>query len=82
MIHNEAVLRIVELSKLKDPVKPAETGQENEAINKPNGKSRKIFGDKFEVWGLLINYKNLWHKIKNCHVWQGELKKIRKLFRR
>ncbi len=52
----------------------AETPQENKAINKPNGKSHKIFGDKFELpWGPSINYKNLWHKIKN---WPCVVKRI------
>ncbi len=62
--------------------KPAETEQENKAINKPNGESHKIFGDKFEVWGLSINYKNSWHKIKNWPCVARGIKKIRKLFRR
>ena len=62
--------------------KPAETEQEKKAINKPNGKSHKIFGDKFEVWGLTINYKNSWHKIKNWPCVARRIKKIRKLFRR
>ena len=49
--------------------KSAGTGGGNKVINKPNGKSPKIFGDKFEVWGLSINYKNLWHKIKELAMW-------------
>ena len=65
------------------PKKPAETRQENKAINKPNDKSHKIFGDKFELpWGPSINYKNLWHKIKNWPSVARRIKKIRKLFRR
>ncbi len=52
---------------------PAETGQKDKAINKPNSKSHKIFDDKFKVWGLSINYKNLWHKIKN---WPCVVKRI------
>jgi len=53
------------------PQTPAEIGQENKAINKPN---RKIFGDKFEAWGFSINYKNLWYKIKN---WPRVVKRIK-----
>lgn len=30
-----------------------------------DSKDRKILGDKFELWGFSINYKNLWHKVKN-----------------
>lgn len=59
-----------------------ETEQEKQAINKPNGKSHKIFGDEFEVWGLSINYKNFWHKTKNRPCVARGIKKIRKLFRR
>ena len=49
---------------------------------KPNSKNRKIFGDKFKLWGLSINYKNLWHKIKNWLCVARGIKKIRKFFRR
>jgi len=48
------------------PKPPEETGQENGIENKPNGKSHKIFGDTIGFpWGPQINYKNLWHKVKN-----------------
>ena len=56
---------------------PAETGRGNEAINKPNSKARKIFGDEFGIWGLSINYKNLWHKIKNLACIAKKIKAIR-----
>ena len=70
-----------------DPFLGLQTIQEwcieaQKVVNKPNGKSRKIFGDKFEVWGLSINYKNSWHKIKNWPCVVRGIKKIRKLFRR
>ena len=62
--------------------KPAETGQGNKAINKPNSKFRKIFGDTISLpWCPSINYKNLWHKIKNWPYVARGIKKIRKLFR-
>ncbi len=62
--------------------KPAEKRDENKAISTPNDKSRKIFGDKFVVWGLSINYKNSWHKIKNWPCVARGIRKIRKLFKR
>ncbi|HUV40774.1 MAG TPA: hypothetical protein VMW23_03175 [Sedimentisphaerales bacterium] len=63
------------------PGEPAETGQKNEAINKPNSKPTKIFGDTYNLWGLPINYKNLLHKIKNWPCVARRIKEIRKLFR-
>ncbi len=62
--------------------KSADAEQENKATNKPNIKTRKILGDEFGICGLSINYKNLWHKIKNWPCVAGGIKKIRKLFRR
>lgn len=55
----------------------AETGQEKETISKPNSQNRKIFGDKFELWGLSINYKNLWHFIKSWPCVTKRIKTIR-----
>jgi len=45
------------------------------------GKS-KIFGDNFEALGFSMNFKNLWHEIKNWSCVARGIKKIRKLFRR
>ncbi len=47
-----------------------------------NNKSSKIFGDEVIVGCLPVNYKNLWHKIKNWPCVARRIKKIRKLFRR
>lgn len=56
---------------------PAETRQGNKTTNKPNSKTGKILGDKLELWGLSINYKNLWYKIKNCPCVAKRIKAIR-----
>ena len=57
--------------------KSADAEQGKKAINKPNNQSRQILGDEFEIWGLSINYKNLWHKIKNWPCVAKRIKAIR-----
>lgn len=58
---------------------PLGTDQEQEAINKPDSKNRKIFGETFNFHGIQINYRNLWHKIKNQPFVAKILKVIKRL---
>lgn len=78
-IHSEALLYVETKAKQAGEEKSAETEQGNKAINKPENKTRKIFGDKFEVFGLPIDYKNLLYKIKNWPCVAKRIKAIKNL---
>ena len=71
--------KIQKVVEMEEKQGSAETEQENKAINKPENKTRKIFGDKFEVCGLPIYHKNLWYKIKNWPCVAKIIKAIRNL---